>query len=72
VTRTTNKVTVSTFAGAATAVLLWLLSAKWQITAPPGIESAITVIIMFGAQIFVKNAPTPVTVVDLEDERSDM
>jgi hypothetical protein len=52
----TNKVTVSTFAGAFAAVLMWGLSLK-GIQAPPGIESAITVIIMFVVGYVVPNHP---------------
>lgn len=52
----TNKVTVSAFAGALAALVMWGLSIK-GVTAPPGIESAITVVIMFAVGYLVPNHP---------------
>lgn len=52
----TNKVTAGALAGALTAVIMWGLSTK-GIVAPPGIESAITVIVTFVVSYFVPNGP---------------
>lgn len=52
----TNKVTAGALAGALTAVIMWLLSIK-AVVAPPGIESAITVIVTFLVGYFVPNHP---------------
>lgn len=48
-----RKVTAAGVAGAATAIIVWILSAAFKVNIPPEIASAITVVLAFAAGYFL-------------------
>jgi hypothetical protein len=57
-----RKVTAAGAAGAATAIIVWLLSAAFKVNIPPEIASAITVILAVAAGYFIPPGANDVVV----------
>lgn len=64
-----RKVTAAGVAGAATAIIVWILSAAFKVNIPPEIASAITVVLAVAAGYFIPPGANDVVVSPAPAER---